>query len=447
MTRRIDDTHRPELKSWVESANQSGTDFPIQNLPFGVFRPRGSHVKPRIGVAIGDQILDVLGCADLGLLRGLGDELLQAIGAPVLNPLMALGKTAALALRHRLSTILTAGEVPVPAVLVAMGDAEMLLPAAIGDYSDFYASIFHATNVGRLFRPDHPLLPNYNFVPIAYHGRASSIVPSGTPVFRPWGQRKSSSTEPPEFAPTRALDYELEVAALIGPGNALGEPIALDAAEDHIFGLCLLNDWSARDIQAWESQPLGPFLSKSFASTISPWVITLEALAPFRASAFERRADDPQPLPHLRSAANQLEGSIDLTLEAAVHSMEMRRAGLQPMRLSRSTLREMYWTFAQMVAHHTSNGCNLRAGDVIGSGTVSGSHDDSSGCLLELTRQGTQPFVLPTGQQRSYLDDGDEVVLRGSCERDGFVRIGFGECVGRVVEQTFRFAPQSPRQI
>ena len=323
---KIDATHDPNLRSWVRSANQPGTDFPIQNLPFGVFQRRGEADRPRVGVAIGDQILDLTACRISKLLQDLPESLQIACAAPTLNPLMAMGRDALLQLRHHLSQFLSAGQVPPTAsqILVPMSEAQMLMPATIGDYTDFYASIFHATNVGKLFRPDNPLLPNYKYVPIAYHGRASSIVPSGTPIQRPSGQQKQPNASTPTFAPSQMLDYELEVGCFVSRGNEFGQPVAIDQAEDHLFGLCLVNDWSARDIQAWEYQPLGPFLSKSFATTISPWVVTLEALAPFRCPAFTRAIDDPDPLPYLTSSINQQQGGIEVTLEVFLSSAQMR---------------------------------------------------------------------------------------------------------------------------
>jgi fumarylacetoacetase len=316
-----------------------------------------------------------------------------------------------------------------------MSEAELLLPATIGDYTDFYASIFHATNVGKLFRPDNPLLPNYKYIPIAYHGRASSIIPSGTAIQRPSGQCKAADAPVPTFAPSRSLDYELEVGAFVGSGNALGQPIAIHAAEEHIFGLCLVNDWSARDLQAWEYQPLGPFLAKSFATTISPWVVTLEALAPFRCPEFARSTDDPLPLPYLSSTQNSQQGGIDLTVEVWLRSPQMQAAGMEPMRLSQAAFQQMYWTIAQMLTHHTSNGCNLRPGDLLASGTVSGPAPGSQGCLLEITQRGAHPIELPTGETRSFLLDGDEVMLHGYCQRPDRIRIGFGECRGTVLSR------------
>jgi fumarylacetoacetase len=433
MSRPIDDTHDPNLRSWVESANLKDTDFPIQNLPFGVFR--SSNDRFQIGVAIGDRILDLSKCVTLGLFSELPEGLQAACSAPNLNPLMAMGSEAALALRRRSSQLLRTGGQPPPTaeILIPMSEVQMLLPAAIGDYTDFYASIFHATNVGKLFRPDNPLLPNYKYVPIAYHGRASSIVPSGRRIDRPQGQRKRPEEAIPSFGPSRMLDYELEVGFFIGAGNELGRSIPIDRAEEHIFGLCLVNDWSARDIQAWEYQPLGPFLAKSFVTSISPWVVTLEALAPFRCPAFQRPEGDPLPLPYLASPEDASSGGIDLTLEVWLQSAQMRQAGMEPLLLSRGSFPQMYWTIAQMLTHHTSNGCNLRSGDLLASGTVSGPEAGSQGCLLEITQRGSQPIELPTSEMRSFLVDGDEIVLKGFCDRPGYARIGFGECRGAIV--------------
>ena len=386
-TRPIDETHDPSLRSYVEAANQEGTDFPIQNLPLGVFRRRDSQEVPRIGVAIGDQILDLARCREIGLLDGLPEELQKVSVAPVLNSAMALRDGSMSLLRHRLIEILRSdGSGSDTGVLVPMEEAELHLPMEIGDFTDFYASIFHATNVGSMFRPGNPPLPNYKYIPIAYHGRSSSIVISGTPVRRPRGQTKGPEAQLPDLGPSKLLNYESEVGFFVGPGNGLGQAIPLDGAENHIFGLCLINDWSARDLQVWESQPLGPFLSKSFATTISPWVVTLDALAPFRRPAFARPEDDPHPLPYLSSKLSEREGAIDLTVEVLLSSAQMRRERLEPLRLSRSSFRDMYWTMAQMLTHHTSNGCNLRPGDLLASGTVSGPHEGSQGCLLEITR-------------------------------------------------------------
>jgi fumarylacetoacetase len=429
------DSHTsPPLRSWLESANDGQTDFPIHNLPYGVFR-RPPAGQARIGVAIGDNILDLRACRTARLLDGLPEGAADACAVASLNAFMSLGPKHWSAIRLRLTDLLSKSEHRrvVESVLVPMGDAEMLLPAVIGDYTDFYASIYHATHVGALFRPDNPLLPNYRYVPIGYHGRASSIVVSGTGVRRPSGQTKGATADRPTFGATAALDYELEGAFFIGPGNALGQPIPIDEAESHLFGLCLFNDWSARDIQAWEYQPLGPFLSKSFASTVSPWVVPMEALTPFRVPAFRRSPGDPEPLPYLHSTDQAERGGIDLTLEVYLASAQMREAGMKPVRISRSNLRDLYWTPAQMLTHHASNGCNLRPGDLFATGTVSGPDKDSAGCLLEMTKRGAEPITLPTGEVRRFLEDGDEVAFRGYCEREGFPRIGLGSCRGIVL--------------
>jgi fumarylacetoacetase len=424
---RLDETHDARLRSWVESANSPATDFPIQNLPLGVFRRHSG--APAIGVAIGDQILDLRKTSERGLLTGLNDELRAAVKGSTLNALMALGHTHATALRRRVSRILSMdGDREAERLLTPMNEATLLVPATIGNYSDFYASIHHATNVGRLFRPDNPLLPNYRYVPIAYHGRSSSIVVSGTAIKRPWGQVKGS--EAPEYRPTARLDYEAEAGCFCGPGNALGTPIPIDAAESHMFGLCLVNDWSARDIQAWEYQPLGPFLGKSFGTTISPWVVTCDALAPFRSTAFTRAAGDPPPLGYLAAPANEAHGGFDVTVDVFLRTAGMRRSGTAEVRLSRSSLRDLYWTIAQMVAHHTSNGCNLLPGDLIATGTLSGPARDAQGSLIEITQGGKVPLQLPNGESRTFLEDGDEIIMRAFCERAGFARIGFGECTG-----------------
>ena len=435
MTRPIDDTHDPQLHSWVETANDA-MDFPIQNLPLGVFRRRAHADVPRVGVAIGDQILDLHRCGELKLLESLPTDLVDASSAASsLNPVMTLGSGAVTLLRQCVSKMLRADSMRAePSALVPMSDAEMQMPVEVGDYSDFYASVFHATNVGRLFRPDNPLLPNYPHLPIAYHGRSSSIVVSGTSVKRPHGQTKPRDADDPTFGPSQQLDYELELGIVVGAANPLGQPVDLDQAEDHVFGLCLLNDWSARDMQVWESQPLGPFLAKSFATSMSPWVVTLDALAPFRCPAFTRRPSDPRPLAYLSSTENDRIGGIDITVEVWLRSAKMCRRGLESVRVSRGSFRDMFWTVAQMVAHHTSNGCNLRRGDLLGSGTVSGSEAGSAGCLLEITERGAQPIELPTGEERSFLADGDEVVLQGFCERESYATIGMGTCVGAILQ-------------
>ncbi len=435
----LDETHDPSLRSWVESANDPASEFPIQNLPFGVFRRIGVAESARVGVAIGNEIVDLAACASEGLLD-VDASVAKQCGAPNLNGLMSLGRPAAYALRRALVALLRADSPTraratslAPQILVSAASAEMLLPADIGDYTDFYASIEHATNVGSMFRPDNPLLPNYKWVPIGYHGRASSIVVSGADVRRPHGQTRDGSDGSPVFGPSKRLDYELEIGAFVATGNALGSAIPLDEAERHVFGLCLVNDWSARDVQAWEYQPLGPFLAKNFATTISPWIVTLDALEPFRAPARLRDDSDPQPLPYLASEENRLRGAFAITLEVSLQTQRMRELGIEPYRVSVGSFNEMYWTLAQLVTHHASGGCNLRPGDLLASGTVSGATKESRGCLLERTWRGTEPLGLPTGETRAFLGDGDVVVLRGYCERPGVHRIGFGECRGRVV--------------
>jgi fumarylacetoacetase len=430
MTSAINETHDPALRSWVESANSPTTDFPIQNLPYGVFRRRGVGDEQRIGAAIGDQIVDLTRCVERRLFDGLPERLRVSVCRQSLNSLMALGNADSSHLRRTLIEMLRADSTRAdPTILVRMRDVELLVPTQICDYTDFYASIVHATNVGKLFRPDNPLLPNYKYVPVAYHGRSSSIVVSGTAITRPAGQIKGTDDRP-IYRPTERLDYEMEIGFFAGIGNELGQPIPIDQAEQHVFGLCLVNDWSARDIQVWEYQPLGPFLAKSFATSVSPWVVTFEALAPFRCEAFARPPGDPQPLPHLYSPANQTGGGIDVTVEVLLRSAKMRDAGMDPIPLSGSSLREMYWTMAQMVTHQTSNGCNLRTGDLLASGTISGPGEGAQGCLLELTRQGAAPIKLPTGETRVFLANGDEVIMRGFCERPGHARVGFGQCTG-----------------
>ncbi len=425
----VDETHDPGLTSWVESAN-GHADFPIQNLPYGVYRTRTGETRP--GVAIGDLILDLRAAAGAGLLEQ-APEATAALMHPTLNRVMALPLEERRRLRTRISELLRAGA-PAGArervVLVESATVELVLPAAIGDYTDFYASVFHATNVGRMFRPDNPLLPNYKYVPIGYHGRASSIVPSGTAVRRPSGQTRDDAAAPPSFGPSRRLDSELEVGFFVAEGNELGTSVPIGEAAAHLFGVCLLNDWSARDVQTWEYQPLGPFLAKNFASSISPWVVTMEALAPFFTRPYVRPEGDPAPLPYLTDAAEQANGALDIRLEVLLASARMRAEGIAPVTLSRSTAADLYWTPAQLLAHHASNGCNLAAGDLLGSGTVSGEARDARGCLLELTWRGTEPVTLPTGEVRRFLENGDEVIMRGWCERDGFRRIGLGECRG-----------------
>jgi fumarylacetoacetase len=436
----LNDTHRVELSSWVESAQTPGSDFPIQNLPFGVFKRTGRNEQPRVGVAIGDQIVDVAICLDEGLLTDAAIPAAERCRLAQLNELMALGPEPLSSLRHALSELLRVESAAyhrdpsiARRVLVPMYEAELRLPAVIGDYTDFYASIDHARNVGSMFRPNDPLLPNYKYVPIGYHGRASSIVLSGSQVRRPRGQLRDDPEQQPTVTETRRLDYELELGVFVGISNPLGSPVSIMEADRHIFGCCLLNDWSARDIQSWEYQPLGPFLSKSFATTISPWLVTLEALEPYRASAYVRPEGDPAPLPYLQWDADQRRGGLDIRLEVYLRTAAMRQRSQDPVRVSRSRFTSMYWTVAQLVAHHTSNGCNLRSGDLLGSGTISGPEPDSRGSLIERTWRGRDPLHLPNGESRSFLLDGDEVIMRGFCERPGFARIGFGDCRGMIV--------------
>ncbi len=442
MNRRLDQTHDSTVRSWVASAGRPGTDFPVQNLPLGVFRRSGASGPGSIGVAIGDEIFD-LGHAvrahDLGSLDG---ALPDALAEASLNRLMSLGRPAARLLRRAVHAALRAdspNQQQLSAHLTPMAEADLLLPCSIGDYTDFYASIQHATNVGSMFRPEQPLMPNYKWVPVGYHGRASSIVPSGTPVRRPLGQLKDDSAPAPVLAPTRALDYECEVGAWVGTGNIQGETIAVADAERHLFGLSLLNDWSARDVQRWEYQPLGPFLAKNFATTISPWVVTAEALEPFRVPHPPRPAGDPAPLPYLDGDADRESGGFAIDLTVSLASERMRREGLGPLLVSRSSFAGMYWTVAQLLTHHASNGCNLRPGDLLGSGTVSGPEKENRGCLLERTWRGSEPLTLPDGSVRRFLEDGDEVRITGRCEREGFAGIGFGDCRGLVVP-----APRAP---
>ena len=429
----LDHTHVARVRSWVPSAGRPGTDFPIQNLPLGVFRPRG-EAGGSIGVAIGDEILDLRRAAASSGLPALDPALLDSLSEPSLNRLMSLGRAPARALRHAVHGLLRDDASARPAeLLVRAADVELSLPASVGDYTDFYASIHHATNVGTMLRPDQPLLPNYKWVPIGYHGRASSIVASGAPVRRPVGQLKDDAAPAPVLAPTQALDYECEVAAWIGTGNLLGTPVSIRDAERHLFGLSLLNDWSARDVQRWEYQPLGPFLAKNFATTVSPWVVTADALEPFRVPRTPRPEGDPPPLAYLDAPADRERGGFALDLEVSIASARMREQGLIPFRVSRCSFTNMYWTVAQLLTHHASNGCNLRPGDLLGSGTVSGAEPESRGCLLERTWRGSDPLQLPGGETRRFLEDGDEVAMRGRCERDGFAGIGFGECRGVVL--------------
>ena len=424
-----DETHDPERRSFVSSAN-GHPDFPIQNLPLGIFSLGAG--KRRAGVAIGDRIFDLTSAVSAGLFSGEAVGAAKAAAGPSLNAFFALGAKARRTLRARLAELLALGapeQSKVERFLHPAQACTMYLPAQIGDYTDFFAGIHHAMNAGKLLRPDNPLLPNYKYVPVGYHGRASSICASGVPVRRPNGQRKTAGADaPPSFGASGRLDYELELGIWIGPGNSLGEPIAIGNAGEHVAGYCLLNDWSARDMQAWEYQPLGPFLAKSFATTISPWVVTPEALAPFHAALPVRPHGDPAPLPYLFDEHDQRDGALDLELEVLVLTPTMRAKGLAPHRLAASNARYLYWTVAQLIAHHTSGGCNLKPGDLFGTGTISGPTRDSVGSLLEATGGGQSPLTLPSGETRSFLEDGDEVIMRAHGRRDGFAQIGFGEC-------------------
>jgi fumarylacetoacetase len=429
----IDETHDAARRSFVETAN-GHPEFPIQNLPFGIFSRTAD--EPRGGVAIGDQILDLGAAVGSGLFAGDAARAAQAASGSSLNAFLALGGEARRALRTRLCELLTLGCPERPKVephLHPAAACTMHMPARVGDYTDFFAGIHHATNAGKQLRPDNPLLPNYKYVPIGYHGRASSIGPSGVAVRRPHGQRKPPDADAPLFGPSQRLDYELELGIWIGPGNTLGQPISISQAEQHVAGYCLLNDWSARDVQAWEYQPLGPFLAKNFATTISAWVIVPEALAPFRVAQPPRREGDPKPLDYLFDERDQREGALDLELEVLLLTQSMREKGLPPHRVAVSNTRYLYWTVAQLIAHHTSGGCNLGAGDLFGSGTISGPTPEGFGSLLESTEGGRKPLDLPSGESRGFLDDGDEVIMRARARRAGFASIGFGECRARVL--------------
>ena len=420
----INETHDASLKSWVETAN-GHPDFPIQNLPYGIFSV-GREAR-RAGVAIGDYVLDV------SALEGVFDRAVQeAFLQPTLNAFIALGRECWQDTRARLSELLR-DDFPSPFEfsphLYHQSDVQMHLPLHVGDYTDFYAGIHHATRVGSLFRPDNPLMPNYKHVPIGYHGRSSSIVVSGTKITRPVGQILLDPQQPPVFAPSRRLDFELELGFVVSGGNDLGEPIPIEQARDHLFGVVLLNDWSARDVQAWEYQPLGPFLSKNFATSISPWVVTFEALAPFRTAAFARPTGDPSPLPYLHDERDRMLGGLDLHLTVSLQSQSMA----EPQEVSQSNAADLYWTPAQLLTHHTSGGCNLRAGDLLGSGTISGMEQQNAGCLLEITLGGKDPLQLSSGETRRFLEDGDQVMFNGWCEQEGFARIGFGRCTGVIL--------------
>jgi fumarylacetoacetase len=424
----MDETHDPSRVSWVGGA-EPGSDFPVQNLPLGIFSEAKGMRRP--GVAIGDYILDLAAAADL-----LDEEWRSDLAQPVLNAWLSRGPQDHRALRQRLSELLSDERYrdDLEVSLIGQSEVRLHVPCLIGDYTDFYVGIHHATNVGKQFRPDDPLLPNYKYLPIGYHGRASSVRSSGEDVVRPKGQRKAPDAEAPEYGPSRRLDYELELGMWIGRGNDLGQPIPIREAGEHIAGYCLLNDWSARDLQAWEYQPLGPFLAKNFLTSVSPWVVSGDALAPFRSAMPPRKAGDPEPLPYLDDAADRQRGGLNIQLEVTLSTEQMRRQRLTPHTLSRGRAdAAMYWSAAQIVAHHSSNGCNLQPGDLIGTGTLSTDTDEGLGSLLEISRGGKQPIQLDSGETRSFLEDGDEVTLRAWCERDGAVRIGFGECVGRVI--------------
>jgi fumarylacetoacetase len=428
----IDDTHDPRRRCWIKSAN-GHRNFPIQNLPLGIFSPPGG--APQGGVAIGDEILDLPAVLSAGLLHGDAALAAETTASDSLNSLLALGSGPRQALRARLSELLSddSAQRQSRGLLHDAASCRLCLPARVGDYTDFYVGIHHATNVGKQFRPENPLLPNYKYVPIGYHGRSSSVCPSGTPVRRPNGQRKLLDEPSPRFGPSERLDYELELGIWVGPGNSLGEPIDIDRAAEHVSGYCLLNDWSARDIQAWEYQPLGPFLSKNFSTTVSPWIITPEALAPFRTPQPPRPKGDPAPLRYLWDEADQQGGALDLELEVLLLTPAMQEKRMAPHRLAASNARYMYWTVAQLIAHHTSGGCNLNPGDLLGTGTISGPDREGAGSLLELTLGGRNSVTLPSGENRGYLQDGDEVIMMARCKRDGFETIGFGECRARIL--------------
>ena len=431
----INETHDINLTSWVESANVDNCDFPIQNLPFAEFRRKGSDEAFRGGVAIGDQVIDLAKLSKLNVLTGDAKTAADAASEATLNTFMGLGKQYWSALRLALSKALRAGSDHLQALsdtLIAQSDIEFSLPCRIGDYTDFYTSIYHATAVGSLFRPDNPLLPNYKWVPIGYHGRSSSIDVSGQTFHRPKGQTKAPDAEVPSFGPCKRLDYELELGIYLGKGNALGDAIAIENAENHVFGFCVFNDWSARDLQAWEYQPLGPFLAKNFASTVSPWIVTTEALAPYRTS-WTRDENDPQPMDYLESKANRDQGAFDIQMDVKIQTQKMRSEGHNPTRVSTSSFKHSYWTVAQMVTHHTVNGCNFMPGDMLGSGTQSGPTHEEAGSLLELSRGGKEKITLSNGEQRSFLEDGDNVIMRGWCEKEGYARIGFGSVESTVL--------------
>lgn len=432
-----DRSHDPSRATWIDGQSQKQSDFPIQNLPLGVFRESGEISEGSIGIRILDQVVDLKSLAEEGLLDSLDARIQYAFAAPTLNGWLALSGSERRETRLFISDLLSTEVGADKRNLVArhlhpIRDIEMILPVQVGDYTDFYGSIDHAQRVGALFRPDNPLLPNYRWVPIGYHGRASSLVVDGTPINRPSGQKLIGDT--PSFEPTSRLDYELEIGAWIGPGNDLGEPLSLEEVDEHFAGISLLNDWSARDIQAWEAQPLGPFLGKNFATSISPWLVTAEALLPFRCPSRTRASGEPEPLAYLSSDKNRQSGGIDAIVEVWIQSLKMREESIPHYPLSSARLADLYWTIGQMIAHHSSNGCSLEAGDLMGTGTVSGKEVNSAGCLLELTGGGENPVRLPSGEIRRFLEDGDEIVLRGHLRGNGeFQQIGLGECRGIVV--------------
>lgn len=430
----LNETHDPNLQSWVNTANDGKTDFPIQNLPFASFRVKGSDDAFSCGVAIGNDVLDLKAAANSAAFADLDESILSALAHSKLNPLMALGRNKWSALRLKLSQTLRKGaaeETVLKSFLHPMETVEFSTPCTIPDYTDFYASVHHATNIGVLFRPDNPLLPNYKWIPIGYHGRSSSIGVSGQTFPRPKGQTKAPDAEAPTFGPCKRLDFELEMGIIVGQGTELGSSLEIDEAEDHVFGMCLFNDWSARDIQAWEYQPLGPFLAKNFASTMSPWLVTMEALAPYRAD-FAHPADDPQPMDYLTSTQNSKKGGLDIKLEVLLHTQAMKSENSPSHSLATSNMKYSYWTVAQMVTHHTVGGCNLQSGDLMATGTMSGPGASEACAMIELTSGGKNPISLPNGETRTFLEDGDTVIITGHCERDGAIRIGFGSSVGSI---------------
>lgn len=433
---KLNETHNPDLKSWVDSANDPQTDFPIQNLPLGAFKTT-KNFAPHLGVAIGEKILDLTAVC-MNNLVDIPQDIRAVCTKGFLNQLMAMGNAASSDLRFALSKALRASvqkdlQEKLKTHLFDSDKVELLNPVRIGDFTDFYASIHHATRVGAMLRPENPLLPNYKYVPIGYHGRASSITISGRKIRRPHGQVKSDEFDEPKFQPSKRLDYEAEIGFFIGESTGFGQPIPLREAERHIFGACIVNDWSARDIQKWEYQPLGPFLAKNFATSLSPWILTLEALLPFRAPAFAREAGEPKVLAYLYSPENEASGGLDITIEVFIHTSQSIKQKLPPARLSKGNFRDQYWTPAQLLAHHASNGCNFHTGDLFASGTVSGKNLDEAGCLLELTLGGKEPIELPSGEKRAFIEDGDEIIIKAYCEKDGFRRIGFGACSGIII--------------